>query len=173
MKKMFIMIAASGMGKSTYCNKLLIDDPLLITCSADHYMVNKDGLYEFKPERLGFAHKTCQEKADKLLEAGFNVVIDNTNANWDSLKPYLNMAQKYSCEVEFHIFTPEQKVGQSVTLDDHCKFLFNRNSHNVPMDAIMRQLLQVDNLRASLEEKMGSVYPEIYYQAEVHPVYVE
>lgn len=86
MAKMIIMSGISGAGKSTYAN-----DVEGIVCSADDFFM-KNGEYCFDPSKIGEAHEACMRKAIEAIEAGKNVVIDNTNTSPVEVDPYLVMA---------------------------------------------------------------------------------
>lgn len=118
--KLILMRAPSGAGKSTYIKTHL---PGALVCSADAFMYDKrTGLYDFKVEKLGWAHKSCFEACEKGMRDGVPViVIDNTNIQRKWYKNYVDLAKKLGYEVYQKCLTtqfqnvhgvPDEKVAQ-------------------------------------------------------------
>lgn len=49
--------------------------------------------------------KKCLNKMEKLIQAGHNIIIDNTNPTMKSRKPYIELAKKYGYDVKIINFT--------------------------------------------------------------------
>lgn len=118
-----ILRGCSGSGKSTFAN--LIAYPCCI-CTADDFYVDKDGNYNFDPNKLGLAHKACQAKFDDALkdEVITNIVIANTNTKSSDYKYYVDKAEKAGLTVTYVVL--ENRHG-------------NKDIHNVPEETLQRQ----------------------------------
>lgn len=173
-RKMYLLCGISGSGKSTFANSLLLDNQFLIICSADHYMVNRQGLYEFNPDRLHFAHGSCIRKAEKCLDAGFSVAIDNTNTKYRDIKDYISLAKKYECDLEVHFFAPAKSKSQHAAPSEieFAEFLASRTVHKVPLETILRQMDGLNELMANFYDHMEEDFPDFVYESEMHPIYI-
>lgn len=133
-KKLVIVRGLPGSGKSTLTQEKYPDATV---CSADHFMVNSKGEYEFNPSRLGYAHGSCKRKAEKAMAKGTaTVVIDNTNIKRRDFSQYLKLAKRFGYVVQYEtIFDAGLTDAQ----------LAERNTHNVGADTIanMRKKWQV------------------------------
>jgi len=88
MPKLILIRGLPGSGKSTIAKRY----SGAIHIEADMFHMNADGVYDWKAERLGAAHKWCQDKTAKELEAGYDVVVSNTFTTIKELRPYFNIA---------------------------------------------------------------------------------
>lgn len=135
MKKVVVLSGVSGSGKSTYALKLLWNalEPgtYCKVVSADDYFTVY-GEYCFDPMKLGDAHNQCfrdfmfaiiNEKSEYDL-----VIVDNTNTTITEIAPYMLAGSAYGWETELHVL-------QCASL----KVCAERNTHNVPLNAIIRQ----------------------------------
>jgi predicted kinase len=94
-KVMVILRGIPGCGKSTF-GEFLSSATLAWRCSADTYMVDKAGNYQFDPKKLGYCHEQCRSSAETGCANGNPlVVIENTNTKMDEMKPYLRIAETY------------------------------------------------------------------------------
>lgn len=118
MKTAYILIGASGAGKSTWT---AANVPDAVVCSADHHFM-RNGRYEFDPAQLGAAHAECLRafveavrappalEIDELIQA---IVVDNTNTTIAEVAPYLAVAQAYDLDVKAIFFgTPPEVCVQ-------------------------------------------------------------
>lgn len=107
MNILIVLQGHSGAGKSTLARNHLA--PLLtalghdvIICSTDDYHVDEDGVYRFKPDKLGVFHKLNADKAIAALKAGKTVIVDNTNLKNFEAKPYVKTAVELGVPISFH-----------------------------------------------------------------------
>ena len=113
---MTIMVGCQGSGKSTWAKT---NRSGATHCSADSYF-QVGSSYRFDPSKLGKAHGACFRKAVEAIQAGENVVIDNTNSTVTEIAPYYALAQAYGVNVEI----------VQMTIDPEVSAL--RNVHGVP-----------------------------------------
>ena len=66
---------------------------------ADQYFM-RGGEYRYRADKVHVAHRRCQERARASLRAGHNVVVANTFATRAEMKPYIEAALRYGCDVE-------------------------------------------------------------------------
>ena len=117
----YIMRGLPGVGKSFYIQQQFNDgvwkEEETIICSADDYMVNDKGVYEFKPWKLTHCHTMCRLKFIKavMFSEGIeeysedlgrtvhrpkwrNIVVDNTNIELEHMAEYilLTRASQYT-----------------------------------------------------------------------------
>ncbi len=121
MTKLIILRGISGSGKSTYADNVLTEgneSTTVIVSADDHFM--KDGEYVFNPAELPEAHRRCFMNCDDYLDAGWDVIVDNTNTSLWEISPYMMLAQKHRAEVEIHHVLADPEVAAA------------RNTHGVP-----------------------------------------
>jgi len=128
MKRVYILSGLPGMGKSTLANVLLLGHVGLgHIVSADHYLVNEDGKYEWSVERLKNAHALCRRRyfsliAEELEVVGDRIVIlDNTNLAKREFAEYKRAAEDHGWQV-FEICVGNLDVDTAE----------KRNTHQVP-----------------------------------------
>jgi predicted kinase len=149
MRKLIILRGLPGSGKSTLARELSIthfDSQLPpgervvrggegfgIICSADDFMVDKDGKYQFNPKLLGGCHQACY---DKVKEAMLNnrklIIVDNTHSMKWEYRKYLEYANTNGYEVEV------RTVG--VVSAEIVSEYEARNIHNVPAQTIIKMI---------------------------------
>ncbi len=62
---MFLMRGLPGSGKSTLVNILKrLYSKSVVVCSADNYFLDSQGVYNFNRDKIGEAHRVCQQQAD-------------------------------------------------------------------------------------------------------------
>lgn len=121
-RTVYIMVGASGSGKSTWIKNNV---PNALVCSADHFFYNKDGVYNFNPTLLGVAHGDCASKFNNANHNGVaQIVVDNTNTRLKEIRPYVRLAKEYGANVVFVRFNVAPDVCAT------------RNSHGVPSEAV-------------------------------------
>lgn len=84
----YILRGPSGSGKSTHAKTLENESTKI--CSADYFWLDSNGFYNFDSNKLSEAHKSCFEDFKKFVNAGFNVVIDNTNIKYSDFTKYID-----------------------------------------------------------------------------------
>lgn len=140
-KKLLIMRAAPGSGKSTWIkNNILTMGCEVAVCSADDFFVmHGRGEYLFDPKLLFAAHNQCFRRARKAMEREVPVVvIDNTNIKKRDYVRYIECAKENGYE-----------VFQKVLNGNY------GNVHGVPEDKVqsMRAALQLDEELAHWKEE--------------------
>jgi len=98
-----------------------------ISCSADDYFVDKDGLYQFDPRLLPEAHKACQGRSRSAMLSEKNVVVHNTFTQRWEMEPYIQLAKEFG-----------YRLIVISTYDGGCdnETLASRNTHGVPVESI-------------------------------------
>lgn len=125
---LYIMRGLPGSGKTTIARRLAGEDGVMH--AADDYFYDEDGVYRWNPSKIGAAHGQCKARTRQALEEGVPVVVvHNTNTMRKEMKPYLDMAK------EFDYMVSVVSVFDGGLTDQQ---LADRNSHNVPVDAIAR-----------------------------------
>lgn len=113
--ELVILRAPSGFGKSTYAKK---NFPKYICCEADMFFM-MDGEYKFDRNKLGQAHKLCQDRTKVHLMLGDNVVVSNTSTTAKEVNDYIRIANE--CKVPYRIIRLIKEFG---------------NVHNVPQTVV-------------------------------------
>lgn len=82
-----------GSGKSTLAKWMLWDneDFGTVHLEADMFHVRPDGVYDWKPENVGTAHKWCQDSTRIFLSSGYDVIVSNTFTRLKEMEFYLNL----------------------------------------------------------------------------------
>lgn len=132
-----IMQAVPGSGKTTAVKKIVEESgDSVAVCSADFYHM-RDGIYDFKMENLGKAHKECQESFRRYLDEGVNtVIVDNTNVKVSDVRFYVELAREKGYGVKI--------CRPNTTWANNAEECAKRNVHNVPLDAIKRMMYNLD-----------------------------
>lgn len=134
-----VMQGTSGAGKTTLAKHIagVIDAEIF---STDEFHVENDGVYRFKADKLAFFHKKNQERAIAAMQAGKNVIIDNTNIKKFEAKPYIEAALQVGATVKFVRATGNFK-----------------NVHGVPDDKVQMMKEKMEDL--SIEGCLNAVAP--------------
>ena len=95
---LYLYMGPPGCGKSTHAKRLSSE---LGYChiEADFYHINKDGNYEFNPNKLISFHEQTIQECKKLMKDGQGVIVANTNLTPSAMKPYFLAAQEYNYKV--------------------------------------------------------------------------
>ena len=99
-RSLVLVRGISGSGKSTFATHLAAKLGHAVHSTDDFFM--QDGEYKFNPSQLGQAHKWNQDRTDKALEAGKNVVVANTFTQHWEMAPYFESAKKHGAKT--HVF---------------------------------------------------------------------
>ena len=136
MKHLILLRGVPGAGKTTIATLFhgCIECDNAVWVSADHYMVDEFGNYEYNIERLRECHQMCQDKTRESLQTNFIVVVHNTFcAEWE-MDAYYKIAEEVGdCRV--HTMIVENRHG-------------SKNIHDVPDDKIeMMKTKLMDNIK--------------------------
>lgn len=151
-----ILRGLPGSGKSTVGQRLASPDEANTfshgrACfAADDWMVDRDGLYSFHPEKLKHCHEQCQsqvyESLDNeivgaqhlynLFEKGkdYVVVVANTFTEQWEIDPYLEIIEQLQAEHNVRVRLTVMTVDNGLSDEE----LAVRNTHGVPVAAIKR-----------------------------------
>lgn len=116
MSNLYIVRGVPGSGKTTFANKIC--DKVV---SADDYHYTDDGVYDWKLENQGAAHRYCQGKTRSIMETGKDVAVANTSTTVKEMKPYYKMAEEFGYTV-FSVIVENRHGGTNV--------------HNVPAETL-------------------------------------
>lgn len=142
-KEFIIMRGLPGSGKSTLARQLSGDTGQQF--ASDDYFMDKQGNYNFDPEKLSEAHQWNYNRITDAINKGISPVIaDNTNVTMKDLaylKPNIKLAvsKGYSVRIE----EPQTSWFQDKDIDA----LTEKNSHDVPREVI--------------EEMVGNWVPDV------------
>lgn len=120
MPECHILQGLPGSGKSTYAGGFMKN-----VCSADPYHMF-DGVYQWKPENVGLAHKACMRQFLYYVYQVVDVCVDNTNTTTEEMVPYVKVAAARGYKVTVHTFACDIETSAA------------RNTHNVPIESIKR-----------------------------------
>jgi len=144
-KILTLMRGLSGSGKSQAAREIEQCNKGVVIVSTDDFWRGDNGNYTFDYSRIGDAHLWAQRKTEEWMKCNQpHIVVDNTNARWWEMFPYIEMAKKYSYEVNVHM------VGD--TNPEVIPLYAARNIHNVPIDIIQRQAKNFEKL---MDPEMG------------------
>ena len=153
-----LMRGLSGSGKSRAAVRLAGRDGGIVI-STDDFWYDDDGNYNFDYSLIGEAHCHAQRRArDNMATGEPHVIIDNTNARWWEMFPYLEMAREHDYSVVILM------IG-GIDIKDIAIYAA-RNVHNTPISIIERQAknfelmmdpgagYHLEKLRRSIEETL-------------------
>jgi predicted kinase len=129
MRKLILIRAVSGAGKSTFAKTFAPDSCI---CCADDFFTDEEGNYNFDASKLGQAHKACQEKYLSLIDSSSTdtIVVANTSTKESDYKFYLDEAEKRGIMV-FSLVLENRHGG--------------KNIHNVPEHVLEHQEQNIKN----------------------------
>lgn len=117
MKKLFLLRGLPGSGKSSLAKEL---GGLHI--EADMFHINKDGIYDWKPEKVKDSHNWCHDVVENWMDMSQElIVVSNTLTQEWEMKPYYELAEKYGYVV-FSLIVENRHGGTNI--------------HNVPEDKL-------------------------------------
>ncbi len=130
------MRALPGSGKTFTANiiKQEIEDSgfMVDIFSADHFMVNKSGDYEFNINKLEESHRKCLKGfINSVSENEYNdsfIILDNTNTHPSQFKHYSQVALAFDYKVYI------------VQIDSAIELSKQRGLHNVPDEFYQKNL---------------------------------
>lgn len=125
MPKIIIIRGLPGSGKSTYANGYFRDYFILST--DDFFIVNNE--YIFEPWKIGEAHNWNMCRAIKIMNAGENIIIDNTNSQKWEYNVYVEMAKSFNYTIVVVDLYDNDYTDQE---------LYKRCKHGVPLEVISK-----------------------------------
>jgi predicted kinase len=135
--RIVVLIGMPGSGKGFYA-KSLVGDKIIL--SADDYFTDKNGNYNWTPEKAHLGHEDCLRKFIYHITyynselSDFALVVDNTNLRLWDVSPYIRIAQAYG-------FVPQVKF-----MDTDIELAKSRNTHGVPDEVYERMQGDLDDL---------------------------
>lgn len=140
MKKVIVLVGLPGSGKSTIANKIATSRGAHVF-SADKYMVDANGNYDFRFERLGRCHANClHDFASTMMaeaertEINSVLIVDNTNMTNIERAPYVSLGLAFGYEIEVAF------VESGLSLEALAK----RNVHGVSAAGLERMSQNMD-----------------------------
>lgn len=126
---LYLIRGLPGSGKSTFADKMLSAGVVDVVLSADDFMVDAEGSYHFRPQRLSEVHRKCQHATRRHLRVGHRVAVANTFVKRWEVVPYLTIASDLGVTVKM-----------ISVFDGGCDdaTLATRNIHGVPLPTIIR-----------------------------------
>lgn len=110
MRDLIIVRGLPGSGKSTLAEKF----GTKAVCTADDYHTDRNGNYNWVPEKVGLAHEWCQRKCRRFMEKSLpTIVIANTSTTERELKPYIDLARNYGYRI-FSVVAENRHGGKNV-----------------------------------------------------------
>ena len=125
-KELFIIRGIPGSGKSTLAKSLGGKH-----VEADMFHINKDDVYDWKPENVKDAHRWCQTIVGGWMsDSEERIVVSNTFTQEWEIKPYLEWAEDFGYKV-FTLIVENRHGGI--------------NQHKVPQESIdkMRERFEI------------------------------
>ena len=93
----------SGCGKTTFgSSRLESGNPREHSfISADDFFVDEDGNYNFNPQMLPQAHKSCQDRVEysMLNKLSTRIIVHNTFTQRWEMEPYLQLADEHGYRI--------------------------------------------------------------------------
>lgn len=132
-KQMILMQGVPGSGKSSIANMLANHINAMVVSNND-FMTDSAGNYVFNPHRLNECIEACQNAAEAHAEAGWNLIVDNVNAEGFCVDYYMDLAARYNYRV---------MVIRTSRSSDEC---FNENIHGVPTNSIISMHSRLSDL---------------------------
>lgn len=164
----YVLILMRGLpsaGKSYRANELADGDETLIR-SADKFFGTTPEEYtaNWAPEKLGAAHRQCQQQVRVAMQRRENlVIVDNTNTVMREMLPYFAMAVEYGYQVRIEEPTSEWWVK------DIAPFLVDKNKHQEQLDKMCEMLAtkSLDSHKvpvAAIRKMMARFLPNVTFE---------
>jgi len=133
-KVIYILRSCSHAGKSTVA-KELIKGKSGIICTADDIFEDEQGNYNFDINKIGAAHKQCQDKFIEALNNPYldTIVVANTSTTPREWKFYEEKGKEAGATIFFLIVERRHN---------------NENNHKIPLEVLEKQ---ENNLRNNLK----------------------
>lgn len=137
MKKVIIVRGAPGSGKSTHARSLMEayqrEGKTVSHYEADMYFIGEDGKYKWSAEKIGSAHKWCQDKVRDSIKVCDVVIVSNTSVRSKDVDVYVKIADEAGAKHDVY-----RMFGQF------------QNLHEVPESIVKR-------MRDSMEDYPGEI----------------
>jgi len=98
MKELIILIGNIGSGKSTTVKELVKNGYIAISRDSFRYMIG-GGKYLFNPKFESLIYSMNLYSIRKCLQAGLDVIVDETNVSKDMRKRYIELGKEYDYDV--------------------------------------------------------------------------
>lgn len=145
-----IMLGASGSGKSTLAKELAGEFNAEIVSADFHFYSLGSGVYSFDASKLGDAHKGCLANFDKILREERSVIVDNTNAKWRDIKPYL-FGALYK---QYDLIIQEPHTPWKYIAEECAKY----TQHSVPVEKIEEMIKNTQLTRARIRRVLDTIF---------------
>ena len=124
--ELILLRGLPGSGKTTLAKIILqlrsTDEPEIL--SADDFLEDTEGDYNFDPTKLKEAHNYCQFRcSERMRQQKARIVVANTFTQEWEMDEYFKMAERYNYRV--HTVVVENRHG-------------NENIHGVPEDKLQQ-----------------------------------
>ncbi len=130
LKRLILMVGLPGSGKSSLAKQLGQGG---VVFSTDDFFETPEGEYKFVGSMLHRYHQLNVDRTKEAMQKGISpIVIDNTNTDARSKKPYDLLAQEFGYTIEFR----EPETPWKYDAEELAK----RNTHGVPKASIERML---------------------------------
>lgn len=162
-RTLILMRGLPGSGKTFKARKIAEsygDSAVCLILATDDLYVDKDGVYRYRPELAGIAHRWNQSRMREAcktwpkLTSSYGkdlvIIIDNTNIGLYEMRPYVEIARQYDFEIRFEY--PDAPWSNNL---HECH---SKNSHGVPLDTVERMALNY-NPSENIEEILASIAP--------------
>lgn len=135
MRKLIIIRGWPGAGKTTLATQLIRAGRALGFVEADHYFIRPDGIYDFNPRLLPYAHRWRFDQVERLLYSLNDgaVIVSNTFTRRWEMEGYVKLARQAEAELVVY----------------RCTGNFD-NVHDVPPETVQR-------MRESMEDFPGEI----------------
>ena len=109
-KDLIIIRGLPGSGKSTLAKKFNTK----AICTADDFHTDRQGNYNWHPERAGIAHQWCRRKCELFMKRNTpTIIVANTSTTLSELNPYFSLAKKYKYKC-FSVITEKWHNGETI-----------------------------------------------------------
>lgn len=103
MKILYLIRGLPGSGKTTFAKSIWASGIIFET---DQYFIDRDGNYNFNPNKLEEAHKWCNTQVKNAMDLNKiknqyypEIIVSNTFTTEKEMKPYFDLASEYGYKV--------------------------------------------------------------------------
>lgn len=156
MNILLINMGIPGSGKSSMSNyiksKLTSHGLVCRICSADNYQTI-NGIYQWKANRVGFAHHQAKEECFNAILANEIAIYDNTNTKNKDFSEVLAFAKEHNVYV----------IGIRFIPSDFKKH-FLRQKHSVPIEKLKQFAENLKNINISQFDKFYQINSSLPFE---------